>query len=153
MAMQGRYSCIPVFSGFPGGTLDISCVSQSCLRWKALCSFKRHATMNKVKRWRKILDINFGPLQECTCKHTHSKKTPITHRHKQKKLLYLIFNADMDSRTIRLSGFPGSPHCMDEFTWMTVSFGSSSESDWGECRVTHVFLFPSWVLYCSVPYL
>lgn len=33
-----------------------------------------------------------------------------------KKFLYLIFNADMDSRTIGVSGFPGSPHYMDEFT-------------------------------------
>lgn len=82
--MQGRCSCVHVFSGFPGAHWISPVCPQVAFAGKLCVHLRGTATVNKVKRWRKILDINFEPLQECTCKHTHSNKTPITHRHKQK---------------------------------------------------------------------
>lgn len=71
--------------------------------------------MNKVKRWRKCWISALNVYRHEYMQSSHSHKTSITHRHKQ-KFLYLIFNTDMDSRATRVSGFAGPPLYMDEFT-------------------------------------
>lgn len=116
MAMQSRCSCIPVFSGFPGAHWISPVCPKVAFAGKLCVHLRGTATMNKVKRWREDSGYQLWTSTGMYMQTYTFKQNTYYTQTQTKKLLYLIFNADMDSRTIRVSGFPGSPHYMDEFT-------------------------------------